>query len=114
MCFENRKSNCNFKWYINDCNIDVVDSFCYLGINFSSNGKMLLAVKTIVDQALVAVNQLRSLFSRIHFDVKTKLVLFDRLVVPILLYGAEVWGIFDYTEIEKVHIKFCILNTYNR
>ena len=56
--FENRKSYCNFDWFIHDCKIDVVDAFCYLGVNLSSNGKMALAVKTISEQAVGAVNQL--------------------------------------------------------
>ena len=105
--FENRKSNCNFDWFIHDCKIDVVDAFCYLGVNLSRNEKMALAVKTFSEQAVSAVNQLHSLFSRIYFDVNTKLLLFDRLVVPILLYGSEVCGIYDMKEIDKVHIKFC-------
>ena len=54
---------------------------------------MALAVKTISEQAVGAVNQLHSLFSRIHFDVKTKLLLFDRLVVPIY-YMVQKCGVF--------------------
>ena len=33
--------------------------------------------------------------------------LFDSMVVPILLYGSEVWGIYENKEIDKLHIKFC-------
>ena len=36
------------------------------------------------------------------FDVKTKLRLFD-----IILYASEVWGIYGYGHIDKIHIKFC-------
>ena len=42
-----------------------------------------------------------------YFDIKTKLALFDSLVTPILLFGAEVWGLYDYSCIDKIHIKFC-------
>ena len=41
------------------------------------------------------------------FDIKTKLKLFDSLVFPILLYASEVWGIYEYKHIDKIHIKFC-------
>ena len=41
------------------------------------------------------------------FDVKTKLRLFDSLISPILLYASDVWGIFGYDHIDKIHIKFC-------
>ena len=30
-----------------------------------------------------------------------------RLVTPILLYGAEVWGIYGIKNIDRIHIKFC-------
>ncbi len=33
--------------------------------------------------------------------------LFDKMIVPILLYGAEVWGYTIRPDIENVHIKFC-------
>ena len=33
--------------------------------------------------------------------------LFDKLIVPILNYGSEVWGFHDAPEIERVHLKFC-------
>ena len=41
------------------------------------------------------------------FDVKTKQKLFDSLVSPILLYASEVWGIYEYEHIDKIHFKFC-------
>ena len=40
------------------------------------------------------------------------LELFDKSVVPILLYGCEVWGFENIDIIERIHLKFCkiILN----
>ena len=40
------------------------------------------------------------------FNIKTKLKLFDSLVSPIFLYAAEVWGIYEYEHMDKIHIKF--------
>jgi hypothetical protein len=34
-------------------------------------------------------------------------MLFDRMVVPILLYGAEVTDIYNTGIIERIHTKFC-------
>ncbi len=31
--------------------------------------------------------------------------LFDRMIVPIILYGCEVWGPEHYIETEKLHLK---------
>ena len=33
--------------------------------------------------------------------------LFDKMVLPVLTYGAEIWGIHSFKCIENVHIKFC-------
>ena len=88
-------------------NLEIVDSFSYLGVTFSSNGSLEAGVQALSDQALRAVNNLLGLFQRVYFDIKTKLALFDALVTPILLYNAEVWGLYDYPQMDKIHIKFC-------
>ncbi len=33
--------------------------------------------------------------------------LFDKLVLPILNYGGEVWGFCQAQQIERIHLKFC-------
>ena len=107
--FEKRKSNCAFRWSVNGANIEIVNEFCYLGIKFHYTGNMSHVIKTLYEQALKAYNHLLSIFSRVHVDVKTKLTLFDALVVPILLYGSEVWGIYNTNDVDKLHLKFCKL-----
>ena len=97
----------NVQFFVNNELLEIVDSFCYLGIKFTRNGSFIEAISTLSDQALKALNGLYSMFSRVYMDVKTKLLLFDRMVLPILLYCAEVWGIYNIKDIEKIHIKFC-------
>ena len=105
--FENRKSICNFRWTINQDLIEVVDEFCYLGINLDYTGNLNKAVKLLNEQALKAFNQLLLVFSRLNLDIKTKLSLFDALVAPIILYGSEVWGVYNMKEVDKLNYKFC-------
>ena len=76
-------------------------------MKFHYNGNLEPGIKALSDQALKATNQLLALFKRMKFDVKTKLRLFDSLVSPIILYASEVWGIYGYDHIDKIHIKFC-------
>ena len=33
--------------------------------------------------------------------------LFDSMIVPIILYGSEVWGIYNFKAVEKLHLRFC-------
>ena len=102
-----RKSHNIVQWYINGERIEVVDNFTYLGVNFTYTGNMRSAVKKLYDQALRAYNCFLSVFSRVCLDVKTKLSLFDALVLPIIMYGSEVWGIYGYKEVDRLHLKFC-------
>ncbi|MES9881010.1 MAG: reverse transcriptase domain-containing protein [Sedimenticola sp.] len=105
--FEKRKSNQNFRWKYKGDFLDIVEQFCYLGINFKYTGNMNDSVKMLSDQALKSMNNLISVFGRISVDINTKLKLFDALVKPILLYGSEVLGISCESEIDKIHIKYC-------
>ena len=105
--FGNRRTQRNQTWSINGEALETVDSFCYLGMKFHYNGNLEPGIKALSDQALKAANQLLALFRRMSFDVRTKLRLFGSLVSPILLYASEVWGIFRYDHIDKIHINFC-------
>lgn len=105
--FRKRKTPVTHKWSYNGLDIEVVDEFCYLWMKFVYNGNLKTATKTLSDQALKAVNSLHGLFRRISLDINMKISLFDTMVTPILLYGAEVWGLNDFQDADKIHIKFC-------
>jgi hypothetical protein len=47
-------------------------------------------MKSLSEHTLKAVNSLYSIFPRIKFEVKTNLLIFDRMVEPIQLYCADV------------------------
>ena len=70
-------------------------------MKFTANGSLKAGGKALSDQALRAVNNLLGLFQRVGLDIKTILALFDSLVTSILLYGADVWGLYDYSCIAK-------------
>ena len=40
-------------------------------------------------------------------SVSHMLDLFDKLILPILNYGSEVWGLSKAEIIERVHLQFC-------
>ena len=105
--FEKRKQRHNVDFFIGDEKIEIVDSFIYLGIKLTHTGNMSSAVKTLTEQALKAYHNLLSLLDKVSMDFKTKLKLFETMVVPILTYGAEVWGVYNYKEVDKLYVKFC-------
>jgi hypothetical protein len=65
--------------------------------------------KNIADQGRKAILSILLLFEKINFNISSKLSLFHKLITPILLYGAELWGLDNKftAEIDKVLIKFC-------
>ena len=44
---------------------------------------------------------------KLFLDVEVMLKLFDSTVLPILVYGSEVWGYSNLDYIETLHLKFC-------
>jgi hypothetical protein len=44
-----------------------------------------------------------------NLSISCQLVLFDKVVKPILLYGCELWGLSNCDIIERVHLKYCKL-----
>ena len=62
-------------------NLDIVDEFCNLGVKFHYAVNLARVIKPLNNQALQAYNRLPYVLSRINIDTKTKLYLFDSLVV---------------------------------
>ena len=46
------------------------------------------------------------LYKFTDISIKHRLDLFDKLIVPILCYGAAVWGFIQAPAIEQVHLRF--------
>ena len=59
------------------------------------------------------MQETRAMFStlnksrKLHLPVDIQLKLFDHMVLPIMLYGAEVWGYENHDLVERRHLKYC-------
>ena len=90
----------------NNEQLEVVDSFIYLGVTLSFNGLFYKAQKHLSEQASRALYSLNSLFQSTQLCIQDKLKLFDALVSPIMNYGCGIWGFHNSKDIEKVHLRF--------
>ena len=97
--FKKRKSkkfpNDHYDFRLNNEKVEVVDSYVYLGTTISYNGKYKEAIKKQVLQAqraLFAIKRKKEMYD-LPFDIT--LDLFDKMILPILLYGCEIWGFED-------------------
>ena len=91
----------------NDNDLEVVDDYTYLGVVFNYNNKFKKAQINQICKAKRAMYSLMIKAKKLRLPVDIQLDLFDRLVVPILIYGCEVWGFENLKQIEIVHTQYC-------
>lgn len=63
--------------------------------------------KHLYNQARKAMYSVLRKSKKLGLTIDLQLQLFDNLVTPILLYGAEIWGCGNNDIIEKLHLKYC-------
>ena len=79
-----------------------------MGIVCTSEGSFSGAQQTLAGQAQKAIFKLNSYLHKFtNINVKHTLELFDKLVTPIMNYGAEVWGFCKAVHIERIDLQFC-------
>ena len=101
----------------NSVEIENVSTYQYLGFTISASGKFHVGIQNLVDKAQRAwFSILKILNKSKHKQVDTYLILFDRIIRPILLYACEIWGKTVNKEIltelgksliERFHFKIC-------
>ena len=94
-------------WKYEGHELEVVDTFNYLGLVLLYNGKFRQAQLNIAGQGRKAIFALPTKFKNHNFNVATKLSMFDTYVKSILSYGSEIWGFHKAPDVEKVHLMFC-------
>ena len=93
------------RWVYGDCMMKVVNSYKYLGICFSTRLSFYHACQDLVRRAKRALLCIMSKLYRIDCNsVNVFLKIFDAQV-PVVLYGAEIWGLERCSSvIDNVHL----------
>ena len=102
LCF-GRKHHHTFT--INNEPIENVDTFKYLGVIFSKNGRFEKAMIENINKARRGVYSLRKSFREKYIPIDCQLDLIEKTIEPILLYGCEVWGVGNTSIIETFRLK---------
>ena len=93
------------KWTYHGEKLEVVNSYKYLGADFSTRMSFATITQAFVSKAKKACYEILTSLRSIHcYDLNVFLKLFDAKVKPILLYGSELWGMNELYDIEKVHM----------
>eukprot|EP00745_Piridium_sociabile_P024691 TRINITY_DN39152_c0_g3_i6.p1 TRINITY_DN39152_c0_g3~~TRINITY_DN39152_c0_g3_i6.p1 ORF type:complete len:696 (-),score=54.33 TRINITY_DN39152_c0_g3_i6:199-2037(-) len=96
------------KWFYNGKRLEVVNSYCYLGYNFTTMVSVKRGTMHLVTKGKKAAIQLcRVLQKYKEISPKAFFNIFDVKIQPILLYSSEVWGFNRLDHIEKVHLMAC-------
>ena len=83
-----------------NCTIDVVDDYVYLGTTFNYNGTFNKAKAKQALQAKKATFSLITKIKQLNLTFETSIELFERLIIPVLLYGSEIWGYEDPKQLQ--------------
>ena len=86
--------------------IEVVADYVYLGIRFNYNNSFSKAVEKQLVLAKKAMFSMLSKVAKLDLPVDIQLGLYDQLVVPVLLYGCEIWGCNNLSGLELFQRKF--------
>jgi len=99
-------SNLHFTYDGND--LEIVKLFKYLGVMFSSGGSFKETDLLLSGQATKAIFKMNSYLHKFtDLSPKHTLELFDKLILPILNYGSEVWGFHNGIHTERTQLNFC-------
>ena len=88
--------------------VETVNAFSYLDIVFTAGGSFnqtLITLTGLSRKAIFKIN--KYLYKFTNISIKHRLYLFDKLVLPILNYGCEVWGFPTANDIERGHTQYC-------
>lgn len=96
------------KWVYKGERVNVVSYYKYLGVLFSCRLNWSSATKILAQQGKKSFMSLRRrtrLLGNLSYEHFFKI--FDTMIVPILTYGAEIWGYQTYETIERVQYLAC-------
>ena len=96
------------RWYYGEERIEVVNRYKYLGYTLTTKLSVDIALAEYAGKAKGRIVSIfRALYKLGKIDLGVFFKLFDCQVKPILLYGAEIWGMKGREIIEKVHLFAC-------
>ena len=92
-------------WQINGQRLEVVNEYKYLGHVFTTKMSTNVALVNLAARGKAAVNHICKTVRKLSFvmpDLFFKM--FECQILPILLYGSEIWGLNNSNIIETVHL----------
>jgi exonuclease III len=91
------------KWWYKNERIEVVNSYKYLGVHFSSTMSWSLHLREKSKISKLAISSVwNKLIDSYQVPINAKFTCFNAVVRAILCYGAEIWGCNEFESVESV------------
>ena len=102
MVFNARGKFLRVTFYIGDENIEPVQEFCYLGVDFKCSGTVKHAANILNEKGIIkALRPLLNVIARFKIPIKTAIKLFHTYISPIITYNTENLSQFSDNDIVK-------------
>ena len=82
--------------------LEVADSYCYLGVNMIPSGSFNHTQKILKEKAQKAMFPLYSIISQFNLSFSRSLKLFELYIKPIALYNSENWSTLSEHKIDSI------------
>ena len=105
--FSKQKVKVDYVFKLGDKELEIVDEFKYLGVTFKYNGNFNNNLEVLKEQGTRAMYSVIKIARKRKLPINLQFDLFDKLVMPVILYGSEIWGYKNLGTLEKLHLKFC-------
>ena len=90
-------------WYYKSERLTVVNCYKYLGLYLSTKLSFSKALDDMASRGRNAVISIIRTLWKLNFSPFIFFKMFDAQVKPIIMYGAEIWGLTSYKPVENVH-----------
>ena len=105
--FRNSWRPVNDNFFYDNMELQIVDSYVYLGMLLHYNGKFLQTEKRLSQQGACALSSLMNSLKSVYISTEQQCMLFDSMVGSVLSYASEIWGFNRAHDIEVIHNCFC-------
>ena len=92
------------RWNIGGETLEVVNDYTYSGYRFSTKLSKNVPQISLSIKGKAAVVQTMRPLKKICTSPSVIFKIFDMQIQPIILYGAEIWGVNNCEKIEKIHL----------